>query len=97
MYLFKLNNMLNVNSSIVMSNTVLIQYYMYLFKLNNMLNVNSSIVMSNTEHGAKFTRKQSPNTKFAESRRLFRVNSYYLGLIMFASFIMHTHDPSPQN
>ena len=62
-----------------------------------MLNVNSSIVTSNTEQGAKFTCKQSSNTEFAESRRLFQVNSCYLGLIMIALFIMHTHDPSSQN
>ena len=58
---------------------------MYLF---NRLNLNSSsIVTSVTEQGAKFSRQKPLNTEFAESQRLFRVNSYYFELIMITPFI----------
>ena len=61
------------------------------------LNANSSIAISNTEQGTKFTRVNNHRLRnFAESRRLFRVNWCYPGLIMIISFILHTHDPSPE-
>ena len=47
------------------------------------LNANSSIAISNTEQGTKFTRVNNHRLRnFAESRRVFQVNSCYPGLIM---------------
>ena len=72
---------------------------MYLFtKTLYRLNANSSIAISNTEQGTKYTRVNDHRLRnFAESQRLFRVNSCYPGLIMIISFIFAHPRPVPQN